>query len=552
MQDEIRKVELKVGGMSCAACVRTVENSLRRVEGVLGLQVNLATERAYVTFDSRRAGLTQLRQAIEAAGYQYLGEEADATDVEPQARWRERRARLRRIAAGFAAGIPLMALMLLPRSWLPLPMVVMPWLMAAVALPAFLYTGLPILRQAWAALRHGNLTMEVMYSLGIGTALLSSLLATAGLLPHDFLFYDTVVLLAAFLTLGKYLESRAKGRTSDAIKKLMGLQPRTALVLRGERELEVPVGEVLPGDRIRIRPGEKIPVDGRVEEGESYVDEAMISGEPLPVLKRGGDPLVGGTINKNGMLIFRAEKVGQQTLLAQIIALVRAAQGSKPPVQQLADRVVAYFIPALLTLAILDFVGWYVLAGKGFLFALTTMISILVIACPCALGLATPTAVTVGLGRGAELGILIRRGEALELAGKLTTVVFDKTGTLTRGVPQVSEVIGLGMAEAEPAGLGRCGGKEFPAPAGRSHCERGAGTRPEPGGRPGFQQPRGTGRLGAPGGKDGSCGQPPLPRGDGRRRPGGCRAAAGAAGEPGPDRGAAGGGGAAGRHPGHP
>ncbi len=289
--------------------------------------------------------------------------------------------------------------------------------------------------------------MDVMYSLGIGVALVSSLLAVFGLLPHDFLFFDTFILLATFLNLGKYLEIRAKGRTSDAIKALMGLQPPTATVVRAGKETEVAVAEVRVGDEVLVRPGEKIPVDGRVSAGSGYVDEAMISGEPLPVMKRAGDGVIGGTINKNSVLRFTAAKVGKETLLAQIIQLVKAAQGSKPPVQRLADRVVRVFIPIILAIAVAAFVGWYFIVGQTFLFALTTLISVLVIACPCALGLATPTAVMVGIGRGAELGILIKRGEALEAAGRLTSAVFDKTGTLTAGRPEVSDVVAFAGTE---------------------------------------------------------------------------------------------------------
>ena len=258
------------------------------------------------------------------------------------------------------------------------------------------------------------------------------------------------MLLAAFLNLGKYLEARAKGRTSDAIRKLMDLQAKTAFVVRDGREVEVALADLRSGDEVVVRPGEKIPADGQVSDGAGYVDEAMISGEPLPVLKRVGDNVVGGTINKNSVLRFTAAKVGKETLLAQIIQLVRTAQGSKPPMQQLANRVVTFFIPVILAIAAAAFIGWHFIAGQPLLFAMTTLISVLVIACPCALGLATPTAVMVGIGRGAELGILVKRGEALETADKLTVVVFDKTGTLTAGRPEVSDVVVV--SQTPPAG----------------------------------------------------------------------------------------------------
>ncbi|HRR41317.1 MAG TPA: copper-translocating P-type ATPase, partial [Syntrophales bacterium] len=263
------------------------------------------------------------------------------------------------------------------------------------------------------------------------------------------LFYDTTVLLAAFLTFGRYLEARAKGKTSEAVYKLIRLQPRTATVFRDDRELEVPADEVRPGDIVVVKPGDRIPVDGEVTEGESYVDESMVTGESVPVLKRRGMPVIAGTINKNSILFFRAEKVGKDTVLAQIIRLVEEAQGSKPPVQGLADRVVSYFIPFVLVVALLTFSAWYLLLGQTLLFSLTALISVLVIACPCALGLATPTAVTVGIGRGAELGILIKNGEALETSQRLSTVLLDKTGTLTKGRPEVTDVVSAAVAERE-------------------------------------------------------------------------------------------------------
>jgi P-type Cu+ transporter len=437
------KVEIKIGGMSCAMCVKAVENSLAKVPGIEELTVNLATEQAYVTFDEKKAGLADMQRAIESAGYRYLGLAENAAAKEKEDREAELRTRRRRIAVGFATGLPLMAAMFLPLHFSFL------WRLAMLvfSIPGLVWLGFPIFTAAAHALKNRNLNMDVMYSLGIGVALVSSLLAVFGLLPHDFLFFDTFILLATFLNLGKYLEIRAKGRTSDAIKALMGLQPPTATVVRAGRETEVAVAEVRVGDEVLVRPGEKIPVDGRVRAGSGYVDEAMISGEPLPVMKRSGDSVTGGTINKNSVLRFTAVKVGKETLLAQIIQLVKAAQGSKPPVQRLADRVVRVFIPIILAIAVAAFIGWYFVVGQTFLFALTTLISVLVIACPCALGLATPTAVMVGIGRGAELGILIKRGEALEAAGRLTSAVFDKTGTLTSGKPEVSDVVAVAGTE---------------------------------------------------------------------------------------------------------
>jgi len=287
-------------------------------------------------------------------------------------------------------------------------------------------------------LRNRSLNMDVMYSMGMGVAYLSSVMATFGIvLSRDFMFYETALLLATFLTLGRFLEARAKSRTSDSIKKLMELQPPVATVIRNKIEMEIPLSEVIVGDIIVVKPGGKIPVDGVVRAGESFVDESMLTGEPVPVFKEKDGKVAAGTVNQDGSFSFIAEKVGRDTMLAQIIRTVEEAQGSKPPVQRIADTAVGYFIPVVLGIAVISFIIWYLIVGNSLLFSLTTLISVLVIACPCALGLATPTAVTVGIGRGAELGVLIKNGEVLETAGKLDTVVFDKTGTLTEGKPQV-------------------------------------------------------------------------------------------------------------------
>jgi len=309
------------------------------------------------------------------------------------------------------------------------------------------YIAHPIFTAAYRSLKNKNLGMDVMYSMGIGVAFTASILGTFGILSSKFLFYDTAVLLATFLTMGRYLEARAKGKTSEAIKKLIDLQPKTATIIHDNNEIEIPVENVQINDIVMVKPGEKIPVDGEAIEGKSYVDESMITGEPIPKLKKKGDGVVGGALNKNSIFKFKATKVGKDTVLFQIIRLVEEAQGSKPPIQRIADKAITYFIPVVLTVAILSFIIWYVIFGSTLLFTLTALISVLVIACPCALGLATPTAVTVGIGRGAELGILIKNGEALEVSEKLTTVIFDKTGTLTKGEPEVTDIIGIGTDE---------------------------------------------------------------------------------------------------------
>jgi P-type Cu+ transporter len=287
-----------------------------------------------------------------------------------------------------------------------------------------------------------------MYAMGTGVAYVASVMGTFSIiLTSDYMFYDTAIMLAAFLMLGRYLETRAKGRTSDAIKKLAGLQAKTATVIREGKEVEVAIEDLVVGDIVIVKPGSRVPVDGEVVAGESYVDESMITGEPVPPLKAKGSRVVGGTISTNGVLSVRATKIGRDTVLAQIIKLVEDAQGSKPPVQRIADVAVTYFIPAVLIIAASAFIAWYFVFHATLLFALTTLISVLVVACPCALGLATPTAVTVGIGRGAELGILIKNGDALELAEKVTTVIFDKTGTLTKGKPEVTDLAATGITE---------------------------------------------------------------------------------------------------------
>jgi Cu+-exporting ATPase len=452
---ENENVVLKVGGMVCAMCVETIESALRKLEGVSEVRVNLSLERAYVSYNPRMVGLADMKKAIEDAGYQYLGLVGDASQAERERRERERdlEDKKRRILVGFATSFLLMALMYLPLDRiLPkdlLMAVPMGVLMLVISAPVFVYLSLPIFAAALRALGNRSLNMDVMYSMGIGVAYLSSILGTLGIvLTPDFMFYETAVMLASFLTLGRYLEIGAKGKTSEAIKKLVGLQPRTATVER-DGEVEVAVEEVQVDDTIVVKPGEKIPVDGVVISGQSYVDESMISGEPVPTLKAEGSSVVGGTLNKNGVLRFRATKVGKETALAQIIALVEEAQGSRPPIQRIADRAVSYFIPVILAIAFAAFGYWYFLAHNTLLFALTALISVLVVACPCALGLATPTAVTVGLGRGAELGILIKSGEALEASKRLKAVAFDKTGTLTVGRPEVTDLLALGMEEKE-------------------------------------------------------------------------------------------------------
>lgn len=439
-----QNISVEIGGMHCAACASSVKESLTEIDGVIDVTVNVVTETASLLYSATSINPADIRKAVSDAGYQYRGiVEQDQADKAEKNKAAEQRARLNRIIVSFGVSLPMMVMMYLDIAKLHF----MPYILMIIATPAFLYVSWPIFAAAFTSLKKGNLTMDVMYAIGIGIAFLSSIPATFGLIfSHEFMLYETAIMLAGFLTLGRFLENRARGKTSESIKKLMGLQPKNTIVIRKDIEIQIPVEELLIGDIMLVKPGEKIPVDGLVVSGTSSVDEAMISGEPLPSSKKTGDHVIGGTINKNGVLRFRAERIGKDTILAQIIKLVRDAQGSRPPIQRIADKVVEYFIPIVLSIALLSFSGWYFIGGTSLLFALTTFVSVLVIACPCALGLASPTAVTVGIGRGAELGILIKNGEALELARKIDTCIFDKTGTLTVGYPEVTDITAYGVS----------------------------------------------------------------------------------------------------------
>lgn len=441
------QVTIKVGGMVCATCVETIEAVLNALPGVVRATVNLSTEKASVVYNSSLTTLDEMRKAIEDAGYQYLGlADQVTTSAEEEARLRDLRDKSRRFLVGFGISIPEFILMI---SQPPLSPHTLSLLLLVITAPAFAYVAYPIYRGAVSALRNRILNMDVMYVMGTGVAFGASAVSTAGIgISHDFMLYDTALMLASFLMLGRYLEARAKGRTTDAIKALIGLRSRTATLITDGEEREVPIEDVRVGDLIRVTPGEKVPVDGTVIAGESSVDESMVTGEPVPVFKGPGSTVIGGTINTNGVLTIRAQKVGKETVLARIIALVEDAQASRPPVQRIADRVVVYFIPVILAIATLTFLVWFFVLGEPLTFSLTAFVSVLVVACPCALGLATPTAVTVGIGRSAELGVLIRNGEALEVADRVNSVVLDKTGTLTEGKPAVTDIVPLNTQRA--------------------------------------------------------------------------------------------------------
>jgi len=435
---------------------RRLEKALARLEGVLEAQVTFASEKARVKYIPTLITQAEIRRAVAAAGFEALELGGEAEDAEAKAREREIREQRRLLLIGLLFTVPLFLLSmgkdfgLLPDfvySMRPMPGM-MPearpwfnWLMLVLATPVQFYVGWQYYVGAYKALRNGSANMDVLIAMGSSVAYLYSVVITLGLLSGH-VYFETAAVIITLIRLGKYLEARAKGRTSEAIKKLMSLRAKTARVVRDGEAVEVPIDEVRVGDVILVRPGEKIPVDGVVLEGRSTVDESMLTGESLPVEKGPGDAVIGATLNKLGMLKFEATKVGKETALAQIIRLVEEAQGSKAPIQRLADQVSAVFVPAVIGVALLTFVAWYFFGAPGdFTRALINMVAVLVIACPCAMGLATPTAIMVGAGKGAEMGILFRNSEALERAGRVNVVVLDKTGTITKGQPAVTDSV---------------------------------------------------------------------------------------------------------------
>lgn len=444
---------LAIEGMTCASCVRRVEKALSRVDGVQEVSVNLATERARIRFANGPVAQEVLRKAIESAGYTVAETQVAASPLTsaPQADDREGRREqeltlLRRKAlVSLTLGLSMMASMFFVSH--AVLMRAAPLMLIAATIVQF-WAGGSFYRAAWAAARHGSTNMHTLVAVGTSVAYGYSAFVTLWpelamrlQLPME-LYFETSILIIALVLLGKYFEARAKKRTGAAITALMGLRARTARVVRGEHIEEIPIESVVVGDHVQLRPGEKIPVDGLVIEGRSTVDESMLTGESLPVEKSKGDTVIGATLNKTGTLVFEATRVGANTTLSQIVRLVEEAQGSKAPMQQLADRVASWFVPAVLLLALLTFAVWMAVGSDPRVsHALSSMIAVLIIACPCALGLATPTAIMVGAGRAAELGILLRSGDALEQARRIDTVVLDKTGTITRGKPSVVRVL---------------------------------------------------------------------------------------------------------------
>jgi Cu+-exporting ATPase len=445
------EADLMIRRMSDDNDAHRLETSLRGLEGVLDAQVNFTTERARVIYISTIISPADMRRGVTAAGFEVVDFDEDVVDAEQLARQKETDRQRRYLIVGLIFTVPLLLfsmgrdLGLLPPEIAYAPWA--DWLMWALSTPVQFYVGREYYVGAYKALRNKTANMDVLIAMGSSAAYFYSIPVVLGLIDGH-VYFETSAVIITLIKLGKYLEAKARGQTSEAIKQLLGLQPKTANVVRNGQEEEVPVDDVLVGDIVIVRPGGKIPVDGAVITGRSAVDESMLTGESLPVEKGPGDVVIGATINKLGLLKFEATKVGKDTALAQIIRLVEDAQGSKAPIQQLADKVSAVFVPVVISIALLTFLVWYFVIPldpnsdlSAFTRALINMVAVLVIACPCAMGLATPTAVMVGTGKGAEMGILIKSGGALERAGSVNTVVLDKTGTITKGEPSVTDVV---------------------------------------------------------------------------------------------------------------
>ena len=435
-----RKSIFPVSGMTCASCVARVEEALNSVPGVVSASVNLASEKATVEY-VEGVEIADLRQAVKDAGYELGGEAETLEDVTTASRRETKSVRDRFIIAVVLAAV-IMALM-----WMP-AFTGKPYLLWVLATPVQFWAGLRFYRGAWGALKHRTADMNTLIAVGTSAAYFYSVVAVLfpgiftveGLEAH--LYFETSAMIIALILLGRFLEARAKGQTSEAIKKLIGMQPKTALVIRDGKELEISVEDVRVGDIIQVRPGERVPVDGIIRQGYSSVDESMITGESIPLEKNTGDVVIGATINRMGSFKFEATRIGKDTTLAQIVRLVEEAQGSKAPIQRLADVIASYFVPVVIGIALITFIIWYFIGPSPALtFAFLNFIAVLIIACPCALGLATPTAIMVGTGKGAEQGVLIRSAEALERLYKIDTILLDKTGTLTKGEPGVTDII---------------------------------------------------------------------------------------------------------------
>ncbi len=450
----VSKIMIPIKGMTCASCVQKVQDALSSLSGVLSASVNLATEKASVEYVAAQVGVRDFKKAIKSIGYDIVEVEQGEDIVEKEKK--EREDELKRLKTKLLTGIALTVPIFLLTFWekiglsslIQIPRQASFLMQLIIQTPVQFWVGWQFYTGAFAAARHRTTNMNTLIAVGTSAAYIYSVIATffpsvfeiKGYSAH--VYFDTAATIIVLILLGRFFEARAKGRTSEAIKKLIGLQPKTARIIRDGLEKDIPIEDVEIGDLIQVRPGEKIPVDGIVKDGYSSVDESMISGESIPVEKNAGDTVIGATMNKTGSFKFEATKVGRDTMLSQIINMVQDAQGSKPPIARLADKIASIFVPVVMGIATVTFIIWFFLGPEpAFTYALLNFIAVLIIACPCALGLATPTSIMVGTGKGAENGILIKGGEALETAHRINTIVFDKTGTLTKGEPVVTDII---------------------------------------------------------------------------------------------------------------
>lgn len=438
-------VKLTIVGMDNQHCISTVDGALSNIDGIVSKKL-FPNERAEIIFNPAKTTLSSIKSAISSAGYKAV--DAGVVDAEKEAREREIHHLKYLFLIGLVLSIPIFILSF--PEWFGITVPYAEWVLLILTIPVQFFVGWRFYHGAFIAIKRFTATMDTLIVVGTTAAFIYSILAVV--YPEQFgtaTYFDTAAVIITFIILGKWLEAVARGKASESIKKLIGLQPKTAHVERGGKELEILIEDLIVGDIFIVRPGEKLAVDGTVVFGHSSVDESMITGESIPVEKRSGDKVIGATINTHGMLKIKATQVGQDTVLSQIIKLVEDAQGSKAPIQRLADQVSAYFVPTVVVIAILAFVYWFFISGATFAVSLGAFIAVLIIACPCALGLATPTAIIVGTGKGAENGILIKNGEALEIAKKVDAIVFDKTGTLTKGKPEVTDIVTLGKINAD-------------------------------------------------------------------------------------------------------
>ena len=443
---------MKIEGMTCASCSKAVERVTRKIEGVTESNVNLATEKLSISYESDKVKVADIKKAIEKAGYKAIEEEI-TVDTDKEKKEKETKLLWNKFIVSAIFTVPLLYISMGHMLGAPLPMFIDPMMNPISFALSQLVLTIPVViagnryyRIGFKTFFKGSPNMDSLIAIGTSAAVIYGIFATIKIIGGDTsyamdLYFESAAVIITLITLGKYLESVSKGKTSEAIKKLMGLAPKTAIVIRDGKEIELTIEEVEVGDVIVVKPGEKMPVDGEVVEGTTSVDESMLTGESIPVEKNPGDKIIGASINKNGTIKYKATKIGKDTALSQIIKLVEDAQGSKAPIAKLADVISGYFVPIVIALAVISGLAWYFFGGESGVFSLTIFIAVLVIACPCALGLATPTAIMVGTGKGAEHGVLIKSGGALETAHKIQTIVFDKTGTITEGKPKVTDIV---------------------------------------------------------------------------------------------------------------